>query len=497
MVIGSLSILFVSLLSLPSMISIYFNQRLLEKSSILKNSIRNSLKISMNSMTTLKPVIILAGATSTGKSAVSMELIKQLDAEIVIADSVQVYKKLDIGSNKPTVEDQHQAIHHLLDIYDPSYSVTAGDFVDHAKRVIDDITGRNKVPIVVGGSTMWIQWLVHGIPDAPKASTRAVEEASRLLEPFELIGDWENGYKVLAQYDEERAKKLHKNDWYRLKRYLEVALDLLYKASSSPSSDVAATLENQRTPVLSNYDLRAFFLMEDRLSLYHTIDTRCVYMLQAGLIREVAELLLQNQLSPSYTVSKAIGYRQTIQYLCSKDVGKNNLDLFQSYISEFATSTRNYARRQHNWYRKDNNFMFLKIRRDDMMSSNSNSKHNKVSGKKRKHSTHDQKSAAIPAKDKNKPYADIAKEVLHWLTVSRGEYDHALSQQIECANLYNIYAQSKKLPPTTNHSSNSIEMRVLNYVRKQRLIKGGNLTVDNDTLTSDKSWSAEGIFDYK
>lgn len=280
-------------------------------------------------------VIILAGATSVGKSSVAMELCRHIDGEIVISDSVQVYKHLDIGSNKPTTEDQRAVRHHMLDIAEPCTVVTTGDYCRRAASAITDIFGRGKVPVVVGGSTMWVQWLVQGIPDAPKASVEITERAESLLKPFEVQQLWDDGLEVLKQYDPVRAAKLFRNDWYRLRRYLEIALQLYNTASftqdtstdnaaadgsivpKSPSPGGSPILHGIRKMNISDtaVDFRTLFITEDRENLYHTIDSRCVDMLYNGHITETADLLRNEILLPEYPVSKAIGYRQTIDYL--------------------------------------------------------------------------------------------------------------------------------------------------------------------------------------
>ena len=150
----------------------------------ISQSLYTKLPLHMSSSSLAQPkVIVLAGPTAVGKSAVARHLVEELhiDAEIIIGDSVQVYKYMDIGSNKPSKEEREIVPHHLLDIKDPKASMNAMDFVQEATPIIFDILKRNKVPIIVGGSTMWLQWLVHGTPDAPKASEDVMKERERLI----------------------------------------------------------------------------------------------------------------------------------------------------------------------------------------------------------------------------------------------------------------------------------------------------------------------------
>lgn len=284
-----------------------------------------------------KQVIILAGATSVGKSAVANALCQEVNGEIIIADSVQIYRHLNIGSNKPTAEETARTPHHLVDICDTHDIFNCADFVHHANKVISEIIERGRVPVVVGGSTMWIQWLVHGIPDAPKASLEVADKAKNFLEPFETRLDWEGAFSLVSSYDPTRTAKLAKNDWYRLRRHLEIALSLNEK--KEPPNDGATietteskTLTGIRNSVLDDYDVRCFFLSEDRESLYRCIDLRCEAMIHAGLFDEVKSLILTNTLTPQTLTSRAIGYRQTIEYLCRDRFAPMDVDAFDTFM---------------------------------------------------------------------------------------------------------------------------------------------------------------------
>ena len=296
----------------------------------------NKLRQMSSSSSRNNKVIVLAGATSVGKSAVSLELCKHLNAEIVIADSVQVYKGLDIGANKPTVAEQQIVPHHLIDISLPSEQMSTGDFSSKASEVINDILRRNKVPIVVGGSTMWIQWLVHGKPDAPKASEEALRRTNELINELEEQKKWDDAFDILKLHDPTRASKLPRNDWYRLRRYLEIAIDLSTigssKESDSDNEVEKVSLTGARTQYLEYLDVRCFFLTESRQSLYHTIDRRCEQMLNAGLLDEVTSLLLDGSLAPEFPISKSIGYRQNIDYLAKENWSENDVKSFGQFL---------------------------------------------------------------------------------------------------------------------------------------------------------------------
>lgn len=270
-------------------------------------------------------VVVLSGATSVGKSGAAMELANVLNGEIIVADSVQVYKGLDVGANKPSLADQQQVRHHLIDIFETSEDVSAAEFCERAVEAVKDVVSRGRTPIFVGGSTMWLRWLVDGIPEAPPASPESIERAAELIGAFEQSGDWDSAIRVLQSYSAELASKTERNNWHRLHRYLQISLDLT-------ASSKEVRFQDQRTPLLQDYDVRCFFLMEERNQLYHTIDSRCLQMLCHGLVGEVGRLLLEGKLLPDQIASRAIGYRQTIDYFCKRDIPSADVHEFLQYI---------------------------------------------------------------------------------------------------------------------------------------------------------------------
>ena len=322
-----------------------------------------------------------------------------LDAEIVIADSVQVYRHLDIGSNKPGAEELAAIPHHLVDICEPCDHFSAGEFVARAGPVIQGVLDRGKVPIVVGGSTMWIQWLVHGMPDAPKPLAADSSRATEILEPFQRRGQWAEAVAAAGLHGAERTAKLPANDWYRLHRYLEVSLSL------ARSGVQGAALTGQRLQLLPTVDMRCFFLSETRANLYRHVDSRCEAMIEAGLLQEVAQLVLTERLRPADPVSKAIGYRQSIEYLCRPESRPGDVATFEAFVKDFATGTRNYAKRQLSWYRRDSCFLWLQIDRADPQV----------------------KRAAV---DDEGSYMRVAKELLHWCSKSSDAYAAEIADQI-------------------------------------------------------------------
>lgn len=198
---------------------------------------------------------------------------------------------------------------------------------------------------------MYIQWLVHGVPDAPKATPHITARAKEILQESESRNDWDAGVEVARQYDPERVDKLPRNDWYRLRRFIEVALALkerenrgsgeqqqqeqvddTVETASVHSTDSTSSLTNERKNLLEGLDVRCFFLTESREDLCRTIDERCEQMLWNGLVQEVAGLLREGKLLPEHTVSKAIGYRQTIDYLAQRGLEDRDARAFNAYI---------------------------------------------------------------------------------------------------------------------------------------------------------------------
>ena len=173
-------------------------------------------------------VLVVAGPTGVGKSKLAEALCHSLEegGEIVSADSVQVYRSLNIGSAKPTAAEQEATSYHLIDIADPSSEegYTAGQFCRDAVAAIADVWSRGKVPVVVGGTMMYHQWLVHGQPDAPPSDPAMAAAINTELAPFKEKGDWEGARDLLVSEGfGDRAEKLSENDWYRLARALEIA----------------------------------------------------------------------------------------------------------------------------------------------------------------------------------------------------------------------------------------------------------------------------------
>ncbi|CAK7350102.1 unnamed protein product [Dovyalis caffra] len=350
-------------------------------------------------------VIVISGPTGAGKSRLALELAKRLNGEIVSADSVQVYRGLDVGSAKPTPGHhvfragvnvlsnslhEHRNIftyilevrHHLVDLLHPSEDYSVGQFYEDARQATLDILKSGRVPIVTGGTGLYLRWFIYGKPDIPKASPEITSEAYSELAELERNGDWDAAVQLLVKAGDPKAQLLAANNWYRLRRSLEII-----KASGSPPSsfqlpyeffkeqfdtsltdssyDVnsAGDVPNQVKLKDLDYEFICFFLSSPRLDLYRSIDYRCEDMLSGsdGILSEAKWLLDEGLLPNSNSATRAIGYRQAMEYLlrCQENGGRSSAGEFYAFLSKFQKASRNFAKRQMTWFRNEHIYHWL------------------------------------------------------------------------------------------------------------------------------------------
>lgn len=298
-------------------------------------------------------VLVLTGPTAVGKSRLAVELCTEVGGEIVSADSVQVYKGLNIGSNKPDAATRAAVRHHLVDAGEARDPWTAGRWTRSAVAAIQDIAARDATPVVVGGTMMYVRWLTRGAPDAPAASAEVVAEAEAAVAEFRRSGRWAEALKLLAARSArgaKRATELSANDWYRLSRALEIEL------SEPPVTERELFLADG-----VRFDARCFFLAPgDRVSLFRDIDARCETMIEEGLLTEVAGLVENDALPSTSMAARAIGYRQSLAYFEERLAGReDSVECYLDFCRDFATASRNYAGDQIKWYRRDEDFAVL------------------------------------------------------------------------------------------------------------------------------------------
>nr|AAM63091.1 IPP transferase-like protein [Arabidopsis thaliana] len=319
-------------------------------------------------------VIVISGPTGAGKSRLAMELAKRLNGEIISADSVQVYKGLDVGSAKPSDSDRKVVPHHLIDILHPSQDYSLGQFYDDGRQATKDILNRGRVPIVTGGTGLYLRWFMYGKPDVPKPSPEVIAEAHDMLVGFQTEYNWDAAVELVVNAGDPKASSLPRNDWYRLRRSLEI----LKSTGSPPSSfripydsfrvnlvapDADDFLEDGSSADISiqnietdlDYDFLCFFLSSPRVALYRSIDFRCEDMLSGpnGVLSEARWLLDLGLLPNSNPATRAIGYRQAMEYLlqCRRYEGESSPREFYAFLNKFQTASRNFAKRQMTWFR--------------------------------------------------------------------------------------------------------------------------------------------------
>lgn len=272
----------------------------------------------------------LAGPTASGKTAVGIELARLIDAEIVSLDSMTLYRRMDIGTAKPTPAERADAPHHLLDILEPWEEFAVADYLAAAERVCRDITARGKTPLFVGGTGLYLRSLLRGVfagPPADWAFRRRIDAASREHPP-----DWLHA-RVQA-VDPDTAARLHPSDRRRLIRALEV-----FHLTGTPLS---RQQQEQPLPAKAR-PVHVFWLSPPRDWLYERINHRVDRMLAAGLVEEVAALLADPR-GFSRTASQALGYKEIIAHL------REGVPLDES-IERLKARTRQFAKRQHTWFR--------------------------------------------------------------------------------------------------------------------------------------------------
>lgn len=278
------------------------------------------------------PVLVLVGPTAIGKTALSLFLAQRFHAEIISVDSMQVYRFMDIGTAKVTLEERARVPHHLIDVVDPDEEYDAACFVSDALRTIEEIHQRGKVPLLTGGTGLYLRSLVDGL-------FTGIGQFPQIREQLQQRLIQEGTYKLheeLSLCDRYSAKRIHVNDSHRLLRALEV-----YQATGKPWSEHIAEHQRLKRPRLTN--MLQIALTCDRDLLYRRIDQRTRMMLENGLEQEVRGLLSRGY-GPELKSMQAIGYRHMNNFL------SHTWDLAETE-RVLARDTRHYAKRQYTWFK--------------------------------------------------------------------------------------------------------------------------------------------------
>lgn len=291
------------------------------------------------------PLLVLCGPTAVGKSSLAMELSKSIGTDIISADSAQVYKHLDIGTDKPSLQDQNIIEHHLIDLIDPDQDFSVADYQKEAYKTIETVHNEGKLPFLVGGTGLYIKAVKDQYAFGQQGADLSIR--NYYLDVAENKG-LEFLYSKLECIDPAAAKYIHPNDRRRIIRALEV-----YDLEGKPISQQA----NETKIHESNYDTMTFALNMDRGTLYSRIDERVDRMLQKGFLEEVRMLKARgfDHNSPGMRV---LGYRQLLSYL-SEEL------YFETAIEEIKKQTRNFAKRQLTWFRSDESITWLNVSESD------------------------------------------------------------------------------------------------------------------------------------
>lgn len=281
---------------------------------------------------TEKPkVIIITGPTAVGKTAASVQLAQQLKGEIISADSMQIYKYMDIGTAKPATEEKQGIPHHLMDFLEPDQRFTVVDFQEKALVLIKDIHDRKSIPIVIGGTGLYLHSLLY------RLDFTEVEMDATLRQKLESEGDLKGAaymHQQLAKMDPEAAERIHPNNVKRVIRALEVILN-----AEEGVKDFSRPLEEN-----TDYDFRTFVLHENRQSLYHRINLRVDIMIAEGLEAEVKKLL-HSGYDVKLPAMQGVGYKEMIRYI-SGEIG------YEEAVEIIKRNSRRYAKRQLTWFKK-------------------------------------------------------------------------------------------------------------------------------------------------
>ena len=279
------------------------------------------------------PAIFLMGPTASGKTALSVQLAQTLNAEIISVDSALVFKGMDIGTAKPTLEERGGIPHHLIDILDPSESYSTGQFRNQAVALMADITARGKIPLLAGGTMLYFNALTQGLATLPEANP---EIRARLEQELAHYGK-EAQYERLKAVDPKAANRIHPNDPQRIQRALEV-----YEISGQPLSSFFSQVGDE----LPYQIVKLVIAPEDRALLHEKIALRFKQMLAQGLVAEVEKLYQRGDLSPALPSIRAVGYRQVWSYL------EGEYDL-ETMTEKAIIATRQLAKRQFTWLRRE------------------------------------------------------------------------------------------------------------------------------------------------
>lgn len=283
-------------------------------------------------------IVVICGPTASGKTALSIELAKRINGEIISSDSMQIYKDMDIGTAKPTTEEMQGIKHYLQDFVEPNKRYSVADFKKDAEKAIEEILENGKVPIIVGGTGLYVDSLIYGIE---YQDIKFDEQYRKELENRVVREGLESLYNEAKKIDLQAMEKISSNDQKRILRVLEI-----YKATGKNKTEQEA--ESRKNGV--KYDYKVFAINMDREKLYERINKRVDIMIEQGLIQEVQNLLKKYDEFP--TAMQGLGYKEVVEYL-QGNISKEEM------IEKIKMETRRYAKRQITWFKKNKQTIWI------------------------------------------------------------------------------------------------------------------------------------------
>ena len=283
-------------------------------------------------------IIVICGPTASGKTALSIELAKKINGEIISCDSMQIYKYMDIGTAKPTPEEQKEVKHHLIDFVEPDQRYSVAEYKKDAEKSIEEILAKGKTPIIVGGTGLYVDSLIYGI-EYPEIELD--EEYRKQLEKEANENGLESLYNRAKEIDSKAMEKISPNDKKRIIRVLEI-----YKATGKTKTE--QEIKSRAHEV--KYDYKVFAIKMDREKLYERINQRVDMMIEKGLIEEVQNILKKYDKFP--TAMQGLGYKEVVEYLEGKTTK-------EEMIEKIKMQTRRYAKRQITWFKKNKQTIWI------------------------------------------------------------------------------------------------------------------------------------------
>ena len=291
-----------------------------------------------------KKLVIICGPTASGKTSLAIRVAEKLNTEIISADSMNVYKGLNVGTAKPTKEEREKIIHHLLDVVSPSDSFSVGDYKEIATPILDKILKDNKNPVICGGTGFYINSLIYDFSYGNVKGDLAVRE--KYFNMAKTVGE-KAVYAVLKEKDPKSAEILHPNDLKRVIRALEICENGIKKSE----------LNDKLTPI---YNYSAYALDFEREELYNRIEKRVDAMINSGLVEEVKGLI-DNGITRENQCMQGIGYKEIYSYFAGEISLKDAID-------KIKLNTKHYAKRQITFFKRLNGIVWLKPQEEEFLA---------------------------------------------------------------------------------------------------------------------------------